>query len=82
MKSSLRSNRRSRPEKEGAESWEVERKGREELQQEEGKEGEESDMAGTGEGKVGVEEFTLGVFSDFSHSITAEIRIKKKPMYF
>lgn len=61
----FRSDRRSRPEKEGAENWE------------EDKVDEESDMDGDKE-EAGVEELTLDRFSDFSQSIAAGARIHNK----
>lgn len=76
MKRSFRSNRRSRPEKEGVENGEVEKE-REQLQQEEEKEDEESDMNGDEE-EAGIEAFTLDRFIDFSQSIAAETRMMNK----
>lgn len=68
---SFRLNRRSSPEKEGAENWEAEKMEREELQQEE----EEDEESGKSEDEeeAGVEKFTLVRFSDLSQSIAAEI---------
>lgn len=62
----FRSDRRSRPEKEGAENGE-----------EEEKVDEESDMGGDKE-DAGVEGLTLDRFSDFAKSIAAGARIHNK----
>lgn len=78
MKTSFRSNRRSRPEKEGAENAEVEKTESEELQQDEEKVDEELDMDGEEE-EAGVEEFTLDRFEYFSQSIAAKARMNNKP---
>lgn len=63
--------------KEDAENGEVKRRGWEELQQDEEKLEEESDMEGEKE-EAGVGEFTRDWFRAFSQSITAEVRMNKK----
>lgn len=67
MKMSFRSSRRSSPEKAGAENGEVEKRGREEFQREEGK---DSNMDGV-EGETEEEEFTLELYSESAQSIAA-----------
>jgi len=77
MKTNFRSESRSRPEKDGTENGEVEKTGREELQQDEEKVKEESDVDGDDE-EDGVEEFTRDRLAACCQSIAAGATMNNK----